>query len=513
MGEEIQSILTILNHHPEKICTSMHSIIEEAERAKMFPELLRALQETGFISSLTNTEKAMLSFHQRYHKSRTDIYIQEIKNILTIANSNGARVVLIKGLANAITIFQSQYQRGFGDIDIIVRGCNLVSFANKLRRIGFQNYDTLGKQQFTLLERLEEHYSFHELTLHKTVNGVQVELEIKHTSSAVNVQEMERLLQDTEILTIGSCKVECLDLTGTFFHACCNAYTNAELNNQCFLRNYYEVFEIIRDHCEQINYKRLECLAKEFNKTNVIKLVLWQVNQLFCMDKYKHFFPAQLQWNTSEDKSEACFVKWDVPFRERVLEGYRYERFLSLYCERCYSSENPNCDYSQTISGQGKVTYCLYNNNTKGIHITFELSPLFLIVRISHANIRNYLRNHKIIIRFLNGQYEKKKFCDDYIIAEQDEMPLCWRNALLDTMFPDIMYTRDSETMQSKYIDNKYLTILIPRDDLPLRNKKLCFNFLTILHPDPTNKEYFVFDGSEFENINPIATPGVIEIL
>ena len=503
-----QKLLLLLDNRFEKTNElDIESIVAEAERSRIYSELYYVLREKKPNLSLSKRQMAQLNFRYLYYKFRTDIYIKELALIQAFSIKHNVRLVLIKGIANSLELYNNPYMRSYGDIDIIVRNINLIIYANLLKKLGYQNYDTLGEKIYQLNERKEEHYNFHELTLYKVVHGIRVELEIKHTSSAVNLEEMNDLLVHTKKVKIGSCYIECLNSPECFYHVCRNTYSNSELNNKHNIRDYFEVAQFIRKQRGDLFWREFGRIVDYHQKHNEIKSVLEHAAMVF---RFNHLYANAM---TVKDRGESSgYVKWRVPFVQRLIDGVSARDYFGLYIDRCYSSLNPNYYSAPHLGKCESLSIALRHNRSKGIILKMINYPTYLMIIIKKNGLSQYLESHAIIIRFINGDYEKDwHFNDYYITTDENRVPVCFLSYNSSTNIPFFGNNKMKYTNEmAADLTQCRLAVQIPKKTLGIRDRYLCYNILTIHFCDLNVPEYYVFDGSEYEDLNPKATPGVL---
>lgn len=355
-----------------------------------------------------------------YQIHKIDAYVKELSYINFIAEQNNIEIVFVKGLALSMQIYNSVYTRGFGDLDIVVRGKieDTVRFKNLL-------IDELGyKQRIGVHEipfPIDEIGVFHEFWLYRyTEDGIKLKVEIKQATSAICVKMISDFIdpKNTQDLTIGNAVVRTNNTEYALLHLFANVYGNTEkrigVERKNILRDYIDVSLYIAKYNKEIVWRRIKELADKYDVTHKVYNVLLKlryigfINNLIEDHILDMFKPANLELNYIN--SVGGKVTWSennpvdrlFDVRGRLAEYIKLQYFKNL-SERNHNLSSKLFLNTESYVFWNPVSQKLFGNSDVLYSFFFDSRSKSITARIKISNKQYDCFPYVIAFMFYNG--------------------------------------------------------------------------------------------------------------
>lgn len=274
-----------------------------------------------------------------------------IINTIAKISENKFEYFFVKGIALSQIIYGSIYMRDPGDIDMVVRECELQKVKNLLNELNFyRTYPSVkGKNHLQKEPTSNQLGVFHELLFSRKFDDIVINLEVKLSTSAITKKNINFFWNNLMTLKLSTCTIFTNTLLYTFVHLCINAYGNSERrfnveDQKNRLRDYIDIYCFILKYHSQINWEDVANIGNTLEALHKIRCVFIYINEIWhntIDDSIMNLFTQTNQKYFSASTSTGSTVQWNLGFSERVLSPEdAVLNYRKLYLGRMHGSEN-----------------------------------------------------------------------------------------------------------------------------------------------------------------------------
>jgi hypothetical protein len=351
---------------------------------------------------------------------KINIYVQHLKEVIELAKINGYDILIEKGFPLAKYIYSNIYERNIGDIDIMLREKDTLSFANLLiNELAYKchSMDLIGigtEKSFSLATPITEfqlHKDFPEIALEKKLeNEVKISLDVKRGSSAILIKYMPEFLENIETIKINGLEINTYNLHYTFTHLLANAYSNTRpifAFNPTNLRDYLDICLFIKKYIGMIDWNEICDISSRMNLHKKIQVVINNINQIIPDFIDKKTFDL---FDTKNDViSFYNDIKYRIPFLNMLFDYNKYQKEFGYAIKQKYYYKKNYFTSIETSNLKKNNLYNMYCNSPLALYyfekecdsvifstefVKYEISPqndyrIVLMILDDNTNCRN----------------------------------------------------------------------------------------------------------------------------
>ncbi|KQO10719.1 hypothetical protein ASF12_09990 [Paenibacillus sp. Leaf72] len=411
------------------------------------------------------------------HVEIIDERIQEIKLLFNKAKEMNINIVLNKGIALSILIYEDAYKRDSRDIDLLINEHEMDQINELLRVCGFHSaignkntyhIDRKDPNDFFYLDKpilkAPDSHEFFEYWKH-THSGRYVVLETgRHLHQSI--KEITSFLESTQYMNIqGNENVKTLDLEHSCIALLENAFNDAEGFDERIpaLKNYMDIVMFFKKYEQMVNWDNVNKWIAKYELNREFALVIKQIKEIFagvdlsCLD----YIRADEALNHNQS-----FYEWDISITERLfLDGEQRKKMIALMSKKAAFSDH-NINYCGPIKTNDKQWRKLLVNDDKfdlRYNFEYEANRLILRLNLSEPTLNNLTENQEIMIFLVDPDLD----CPDYfthqviIRKENNRLQPVERSKFAHVREEDVL--RGCSHFQN---DNGNLIIYLPYENL-----------------------------------------------
>lgn len=353
-------------------------------------------------------------------------YVSELLLINEQLNSYAIEAVYIKGLFLSEIIYNNLYSRKFGDIDILVKKDDMQRAYDALYEIGYRFLAGTDQNSgmVDVIEKPEalfrkDHFEYPCVKCKE--NGMEISIEIKFASSAIEYDYIKDFMVNTRMLQVGHIKVHTLNEEYTLLHILANIYVNVESDNGVFTGQYLRDFIDLKVYLKKydVDWENILRLSKKYNLTYKIYTVLKYLNCIFegvVQNDVVKMFGEDIKrkegvlWK-SNNVVERCFHN-----EKRLDEYFNYNKLSIFRNVKLSNSDIISCSKLEILHDSNIVT-CDIVNSAICDGKYFNIMVLYDY---------SYFKENKLFLylSFINNDYIEK-YIDKKIIIDDD---IEWHN-------------------------------------------------------------------------------------
>ncbi|WP_341280157.1 nucleotidyltransferase family protein [Paenibacillus sp. FSL H8-0537] len=411
------------------------------------------------------------------HVEIIDERMNEIKLLFDKAREMEVNIVLNKGIALSILIYDDAYKRDSRDIDLLIDENEMDEINELLNVCGF--YCAIGNKNTYHINRKDpddffyldkpilkapDSHEFFEFWK-QTYSGRYVVLETgRHLHQSI--KEITSFLESTQFIHVqGNENVKTLDLEHSCIALLENAFNDAEGFDERIpaLKNYIDIVMFMKKYEQAMNGDNLNRWLAKYELNRESALVIRQIKEIFAGTDLSFLDCIKIDEAIHHNQS---FYEWDISITERLfLDAEQRKKKIALMSKKAaFSGHNKNyCGPIKTNDQQWRQL--LVNDNKFDLHYTFEYEENQLILRLnlSEATLNSLTENQEIMIFLINPNPE----CSDYfthqviIRKENNRLQPVERSKFAHVGEKDVL--QGCSNFQS---DNGSLIIYLPYDNL-----------------------------------------------
>ena len=371
-------------------------------------------------------------------KKTIDSFIQELSTVISFAEQNGIQIMIMKGLALSLFIYDNLYQREFNDLDVFI--------CNHGKRTATANFKdllvyNLGYKHIIAGREAPIHTDelgiFHEYELYKEDSyGVPIYLEIKNASSAIDESIIDDflLIENLQMVEASGICILTNNISYTLLHLFSNIYGDTEkrigVERKNLLRDLIDISLLIYKYKSAIDWGEISFLSKKYNVSYKIYNVLDRLRKMNLIDEIlgediiSIFKPIELKANYID--SIGGKVSWsehgvaerlfDVKGRLAEYSKLQYYKnlseFNSNYDQRMVLGEMYTCwnEVSPKVfTGQDVFYSMAIDNKNKRIKIGLKL-PKAVIIQFPYVICFSFYNGGRPYFIYIDVDKEKNYY-------------------------------------------------------------------------------------------------------
>lgn|GEM_PF-2186760 len=402
---------------------------------------LQALQRHKIFSLCYEKIKAMAptevrgTFDSLYqaHVDIIDERIHEIHLLFERAKEQGVNIVLNKGIALSVLIYDNPYMRDARDIDLLINDEEIEEVNAFLNGCGF--YCAIGKDDpyridrtnpdnFHYLDRpvlkTAEHHEYFEYWK-PTRDGRYVVLEAGRYLHE-SVKDIASFLQTARYITIqGNDHVRACDLEHTYIVLLENAYNDAEgfFESIPSLKNYIDMALFAQKYHAVLNWERVNRLIRQFQLHRAFERVVAQAHALFpALDA--SCFAHTGEPEDADGAADSPFLyDWEMEIGERLfLDPQERERLVAAMSKKLgYSDMNARYrNPLETTSGAWQPLAVNDERIALNYKFDYRSDQLVLQLNIDQLSLNRLTEHHEIHIFLIDPEVDSPDFFTHHVV-------------------------------------------------------------------------------------------------
>lgn len=345
MKKEEQLLLQITKEIAENITTQKTVLYDQVDW-KLFLSLLKAHRIFNLVYPRTkqfipDMDKEMYEEYHIWMKERGLLYAKELRNILTICKSIGAQPILVKGFALSQLLYGNMYARDLGDIDLLLKPEDILRVRDELFK---REYLQMNHEVYRNDFYLNETGIFHEFWLKKNIDGIDVHIELKKATSAIDIRFINDFFENTQMVSMEGYKLKVNTMIFTFTQLLSNVYVNSEkkvgVRAGHRIRDFLDLYVFIRKYDKQIDWLEVLRLSKKYLMVHRVYCVLIYIKEILGLhlsaDIYEMFSHENVEYSVENVTHWGTKLLWKSSMLDRLFmnEENRMSEYLSLQYER-----------------------------------------------------------------------------------------------------------------------------------------------------------------------------------
>ncbi|WP_177217980.1 nucleotidyltransferase family protein [Paenibacillus algorifonticola] len=411
------------------------------------------------------------------HVGIIDERMNEIKLLFNKAKEMDVNIVLNKGIALSIIIYEDAYKRDSRDIDLLINENEMDKINELLSVCGF--HSAIGNKNTYHIDRKDPDDFFyldkpilkspdsHEFFEYwkQTHSGRYVVLETgRHLHQSI--KEITSFLESTQFIHIqGNENVKTLDLEHSCIALLENAFNDAEGFDERIpaLKNYIDIAMFVKKYEQNMNWDNLNKWIAKYELNRESALVIKQIKEIFAGADLSFFDYIRIDEAIDHNKS---FYEWDISITERLfLDGEQRKKMIALMSKKAaFSDHNKNyCGPIKTNDQQWRQL--LVNDDKFDLHYNFEYEANHLVLRLnlSESTLNSLTENQEIIIFLINPNLDCSDYFTHQVIIRKEN------NRLQSVERSKFAHVREEDVLQgcsNFQNDNGSLSIYLPYENL-----------------------------------------------
>ncbi|MCM3444731.1 nucleotidyltransferase family protein [Metabacillus halosaccharovorans] len=492
------------------------NIIELLELHQILP-LIYPFINKYLSQELKHQTSKLISINKTIIKSN----INEIETIAKSAREKGINIIFYKGVVQSQIIYNDNFYRNFGDIDILVEEKDMKAMGSILSNLdylhiaGADNLVSNNKRKYEILpfQMYKGSWKSHELYeyVKKTNNEKSVfsVVELKrYFHRLVNENGIKYFYKNTQEVVLESIPIPTFNLEFTLIHLFINTYINAEsiLAGGPKLKDYIDLSMFLTQNTTNLNWIKVNYYIDYLNIGDEVASVIKNLIAIGFIEKYlvDNFKINNFSQSQSIQRQDKQILIWELPFEKRLFQNkvQHWHYMTRKYKEHCYSFDNINYKKAEFVGGNKRIHRRL-TNKRDCIDLEYSISYCNEILLVTFEI--NYLLNleKNFIITFLiidKDINSNSMYSHEYSIYRKNEEIFITNKRNGSTNIQDI-----SEN------NTHHVNIYIPSSLLSLKNNtKLAYE---ILIEEKVHKNLSMVVGKETLSNDPCVNPPVIQLV
>ena len=405
---------------------------------KLFPMVYKVLQQYIPDKYIRTYDREFNSFKEGINNS-----LSELKELSLKAEEHNVDFILNKGFGFSKIIYDDEFLRMSGDIDILVKEPDMMKMDALLRKSGYLQvyYDGYRNKNIIISLPVFKRTGHHEFYgyLKEVDNKNTVSVEVSRYLHSFDGSLMKTFFENTRKVSIGDFEVKSFDILHIFLALCENAYNNSEAldgvtGKEINLRDYIDIYTFIKKYINTIDWVEAANTARKCNMLHQVFRILANLERIYdasVPDEILQLFDIKHLDYEFTGFENGSLVKWESDFPDRVFDrDNNLKEFLKCLKAVFYSDRNDNYknplkinSFSQSAVdspkdyidlNNEKYSFCikylpLYDN--ENLYFSFYLDD----------TIYKHLEHFVIELRIIDHNEDKSTFATLSYVTRRDD--------------------------------------------------------------------------------------------